>query len=95
MTDTTIEIQQIQRKLFQNKTLRERFEIGAETIDFGRMLVVNSILNTKPNISELELKTEVLKRYYGNLFSETEYNEITQSLIAYLKRSSGDKQIKI
>jgi len=86
MTDTTVEIQNIQRKIFENKTLMERFQIGAETIDFGHLIVVNSIKKSNPGISETDLKTAIPKRYYGTIFSETEMNSIIQSMIRYCNR---------
>jgi hypothetical protein len=86
MNDTSTEVQNIQRKIFEKKTLTERFQIGAETIDFGRLLVVNSIKKNNPEISEIELKIAILKRYYGTTFTETELNTIIQSMIIYYNR---------
>jgi len=36
MNDKSTEIPNIQREIFSKKSIRERFMIGAETIDFGR-----------------------------------------------------------
>ena len=86
MTDTTIEIQNMQRKIFEKKSLQERFQIGAETIDFGRLLVVNNIKRNNPTISEIDLKIAILKRYYGTIFTEIELNRIIQSMIIYYNK---------
>ncbi len=76
----------MQRKIFENKSLKERFQIGAETIDFGRLLVVNNIKKNNPTISEIDLKIAILKRYYGTIFTETELNRIIQSMINYYNK---------
>jgi len=86
MTDTTIEIQNMQRNIFEKKSLQERFQIGAETIDFGRLLVVNNIKRNNPTISEIDLKIAILKRYYGTIFTEIELNRIIQSMIIYYNK---------
>jgi len=76
MLDTTDEIIQKQREILLSKTLKERFLIGAETITFGRVLVESSIKQKNPNISELDLKVEVFKRYYSDIFSDDEIQVI-------------------
>jgi hypothetical protein len=92
MTDTLIEIQNFQRKIFENKTISERFVIGAETIDFGKILVENNIKNSMPEISETELKIAVFRRYYGNFFTEIETNNIIESLILFQNSRLDNKK---
>ncbi|MEI6048014.1 MAG: hypothetical protein WCS03_03880 [Bacteroidota bacterium] len=87
MIDTSIEIQSIQREIIFQKTMKERFNIGAETINFGRALVVSNIRKTNPEISEIELKIALLKRYYKNNFSKKEFDLIIQSLIDYYAKN--------
>jgi len=43
MNDTTPEILNIQREIFSRKSIRERFMIGAETIDSGHNHVISNI----------------------------------------------------
>jgi uncharacterized protein (DUF111 family) len=83
--DTPNNIIQKQREIFFAKTANERFLIGAETIAFGRIMVENSIKQLETNISELELKIAVFKRYYQNIFSNDELDEIISSLTNYYK----------
>lgn len=83
MLDTTDEMIQKQRDIIFAKTSNERFLIGAETIIFGRIMVENSIKQAKPNISELEFKIAVFKRYYENSFSKNELDKIINSMIYY------------
>ncbi len=86
MLDTSDNIIQKQREIFFAKTANERFLIGVETIVFGRIIVENSIKQSKTNISELELKIAVFKRYYKNVFSKDELDKIISSLIYYYKQ---------
>ena len=65
------------------KTSNERFIIGAETINFGRIMVESSIKQKQPEISELDLKISVFKRYYKNIFSKEELEKIINSMIYY------------
>lgn len=83
MLDTSIEIQKIQRDIIFHKTMKERFNIGAETINFGRILVISSIRKANPEISEIELKVALFKRYYEKSFCKEEFDLIIQSLINY------------
>jgi len=89
MNDTPSEILAIQREIFARKTIRERFEIGAELIDFGHFVVVSNIQKNNPTISEIDLKIAVFKRYYGKSFSDNEMNLIIQSMKEYYKQTKA------
>lgn len=89
MNDTTPEILNIQRKIFSQKSIRERFMIGAETIDFGRELVISNIKKNNPGISEIDLKIAVLKRYYENSFSMEEMDAIIQSITDWYRKNDS------
>ncbi len=86
MTDTTLEITNKQREIIYQKTLQERFQIGVELINFGRELVISNIKKTNSNISEIDLKIALLKRYYENQFSKEEFELIVQSMIDYYNK---------
>jgi hypothetical protein len=83
MKDTSPEIRKKQIELFLQKTPEERFLTGAQMIDDGRTIIESSILNVYPNISEIDLKTEVLKRYYSKFFKPSEMAKIVKSMIIY------------
>ncbi len=83
MLDTTAEMLQKQRDIFFSKTSSERFLIGAETIAFGRIIVESSIKQKEPNISELDLKISVFRRYYESFFSKIELENIIDSMKYY------------
>ncbi|MCK4664160.1 MAG: hypothetical protein KAT68_14930 [Bacteroidales bacterium] len=90
MLDTSNEIQQKQLEIILAKTPQERFLIGTETIDFGRTLVESGIKQKNSKISELNLKIEVFKRYYSDVFNDDEIEKIIQSFINYQKNKILD-----
>jgi len=81
--DTTNDILTKQREIIFQKTITERFLIGAEAIDFGRVVVESSIRNLQPNLSELDLKIATFKRYYSSIFPDDEVKRIVQSMFRY------------
>jgi hypothetical protein len=83
MVDTSVEIRKIQRDILFQKTMKERFNIGVETINFGRILAISSIKKSNPEISEIELKVALFKRYYEKSIKKEEFDLIIQSLINY------------
>ncbi len=86
MQDTSEDMKKIQREIIFLKTINERFMIGADSINFGRMLVVNNIMKSNPGISDFELKLAVLNRYYENYFSKEEFVNIVQSAIHFYSK---------
>ncbi len=86
MQDTPEEIIQKQREIYFNKSANERFLIGAETIDFGKIIVESSIKQIKPDILPIELKIAVFKRYYEHCFSKSEFEAIINTMIFYFKK---------
>lgn len=90
MLDTSADMLKKQQEIIFNKTLSERFLIGVDTIDFGRLIVESSIKQKNPHISPLDLKIEVLKRYYQNLYSKNEFKKVIESLENYLKLSESN-----
>jgi hypothetical protein len=83
MLDTTHDILAKQREIIFQKTITERFLIGAEAIDFGRVIVESSIRNLQPDISELDLKIATFRRYYSSIFPDDELERIVQSMFMY------------
>jgi len=83
MTDTTLEAQLVQQQIFNRKTESERFLIGAEFIDFGRKVMIDSIKAQHPNILQSELMSEIVKRCYSNFFPKVEMDLIISQLMNY------------
>lgn len=88
MRDTSLEMQRIQREIIFHKTMKERFNIGAEVINMGREIIISNIRKANPGISEIELKVALLKRYYENIFSKEEFDLIIQSMINYTTKNT-------
>ena len=80
MNDTPDHIRKMQHEIMMRMTPQERFMHGIEMIDYGRMIVENSIKAQNPDISERELVVEVFKRYYGNEFSPEEVAKISAAI---------------
>jgi hypothetical protein len=89
MQDTPEEILQKQREIFFNKTASERSIIGAELINFGRIVVESSIKQQNPDISPIDLKVAVFKRYYQNCFDKVELERIIHYLITHFKKDEN------
>ena len=88
MRDTTQEMLQKQREIIFSKSSNERFMIGIDTINFGHLMVESSIKQKNPQISELDLKIAVLRRYYETSFNRSEFEKIINSLkYFYLNRN--------
>ncbi len=86
MQDTPEHIMQKQREIIHAKSADERFLIGVEAINFGRMMVESSIRQSNPHISEIDLKVETFKRCYSQAFDPEELNKIINRLKAYWEK---------
>jgi len=89
MQDTPEHITQKQREIIHAKSPDERFMIGVETINFGRMMVESSIRQSNPQISEVDLKVETFKRCYSHSFDPAELHTILTELRAYWEREEN------
>lgn len=83
MDDTTEEARKKQSGIIFSKTPEEHFLMGIEMINYVRLVVENSIRAEQPDISPLELKIAVFKRYYAHEFSKEELERIEESMRAY------------
>jgi hypothetical protein len=86
MQDTSDEMLQKQREIFNCKSGAERFLIGAETINMGRIIVESSIKQKNPDISPIDLKVSVFRRYYENSFTKEEFDLVVKSMVAYFEK---------
>jgi len=87
MQDTPEYIIQKQREIIHSKSPDERFMIGVEAINFGRMMVESSIRQNNPQISEIDLKIETFKRCYSQSFDPAELTKIINELRAYWEKA--------
>ncbi len=77
MKDTSDEIYKIQHDIFMKKPLKERFLLNLDLTEFVREMTKRRILKANPGISKKELKAEIFKETYSDIFSKEEINKIT------------------
>jgi len=65
-SDTSINTEKLFRKLLLQKSNEDRLIMGCSMYNTAKELVKSSIINENPNISQRNLKIEILKRFYGN-----------------------------
>ena len=83
MADTPLKIQQKQLEILLQKSPKERFLIGAELIDFGRMVMENNIRNTNPELNDLDIKVKMFTCCYAKCFTAAELKRIIHSMKNY------------
>lgn len=78
MRDTSVEMQNKQYEIFFKLSPQERVRQGFEMINFGLMVLENSIKAKKTDISEKELRIEKIKRLYSDDFSQEQLLKIIE-----------------
>lgn len=73
---------------------KQRFMEGVDMIDFGYVVVRNSIISKNPGIDEPSLKLNIFKRLYPDEFTSDEVKNIYQSFINYFKENKNAGRIK-
>lgn len=86
MTDTPAFIARKQYEINHSKTVRERFDVFEGMMSFVRLMSIKRIKKRLGNdISDTQLKYELIKEYYGNELSLEQLLEIQIKL----KSSNG------
>ncbi len=83
MQDTTIEMRKKQYEIVFQMSESQRFAEGIKMIQMGRVIVENSIKEQNPQITELEMRIAVFKRYYSRDFSKPEMDNIVTAFYAH------------
>lgn len=83
MTDTPEHIYQKQFELIYARTMEEKFAMTFEMTNSARWMVECRIKAKQPNISELDLKIEVFKAFYPDVFTEEQINDYILKLREY------------
>lgn len=79
-TDTHPEIEKMLMERYKLLSGEERVKMATSMFDCAREIVISSIRNKNPHISEDELNKELVLRFYGSDFSR----ERMQDLLEYL-----------
>jgi len=80
MNDTHPEITALFRKLMMEKSGEQRLIMGCSMYDAAKQIVRSSICNSRPCITEEQMKKEVFIRFYGHEFSKAERDRILSAL---------------
>ncbi|HAK79181.1 MAG TPA: hypothetical protein DCR35_15070 [Runella sp.] len=82
MTDTPDFIARKQFEIIRSKTVQERFTIFDGMMNFVRQMTIKRVKKRLgADISEAELKYELIKEYYGSELSEKQLSEIKMRLL--------------
>ena len=72
MFDTHPDVAVRYRDLLMSKTGQQRLFMGFSMYDTARQIVRSAIYNSRPEITDEEMKKEIFLRFYGNEFSPSE-----------------------
>ena len=80
MNDTHPDVAVRFRDLMMSKTGQERLLMGCSMYDTAKQIVINSICNRQPGITDAEIKREIFLRFYGPEFSQAERDKFFSAL---------------
>ncbi len=83
MQDTTPEMRKKQYEIVFQMSETQRFAEGIKMIQMGRMIVENSLKEQNPQITDLEIRIAIFKRYYSRDFSKQEIDNIVTAFYAH------------
>ncbi|MCX5809293.1 MAG: hypothetical protein NTX36_07970 [Proteobacteria bacterium] len=66
MKDTDKSIEEVFFEMMMQKSGEERIRMGFEMFELAKKSIIASILHEKSGLSETEMKSEILKRCYGD-----------------------------
>jgi hypothetical protein len=68
------------RDLMMSKTGQERLLMGCSMYDTAKQIVRSAIYNSRPRITDAEIKREIFLRFYGQEFSQAERDKFFSAL---------------
>ena len=83
MRDTTPEMQARFRAMLLARSDTQRLAMGCGMFDDARKIVVASIREANPDVSEVELRQAVFLRFYGHEFEPAERERILAGIAAH------------
>lgn len=81
MFDTHPDIAVRFRDLMMSKSGQERLLMGCSMYDTAKQIVRSAISNSRPGITEEEMKKEIFLRFYGKEFSTADREKILVALM--------------
>ncbi len=80
MNDTHPDVAIRFRELMMSKTGEQRLLMGCSMYDAAKQIVRSAIYNSRPGITETEMKKEIFLRFYGQEFSQAERDKFFSAL---------------
>ena len=80
MNDTHPDVAIRFRELMMRKSGEQRLLMGCSMYDTAKQIVRSAIYNSRPGITEAEMKKEIFLRFYGSEFSPAETERILLTL---------------
>ena len=81
MRDTPPDVDKKIQEMLQSRSPKKRMIMGCSLYDFAKQLVVNSLLQDDPHLSQNVLRRELFLRFYGNEFDSTRRSKIIEYLL--------------
>ena len=76
MNDTHPDVAIRFRELMMRKSGEQRLLMGCSMYDTAKQIVRSAIYNSRPGITEAEMKKEIFLRFYGPEFSQAEREKL-------------------
>jgi len=70
------------RDLMMSKTGQERLLMGCSMYDTAKQIVRSAIYNSRPGITDVEMKKEIFLRFYGKEFSRADREKFLSELMS-------------
>jgi hypothetical protein len=80
MFDTHPEIAVRYRELMMRKSGQQRLVMGCSMYDTAKEIVRSAIYNSRPGITDAEIKRKIFLRFYGQEFSEADRKKLISAL---------------
>ena len=80
MNDTHPDIAVRFRELMMSKSGEERLLMGCSMYDTAKQIVRSAIYNSRPGITDAEMKKEIFLRFYGPEFSKADREKLLSAL---------------
>jgi len=68
------------RELMMRKSGEERLLMGCSMYDTAKKIVCSAIYNSRPGITETEIKREIFLRFYGPEFCQADREKLLSAL---------------
>jgi len=70
------------RDLMMSKSGQQRLLMGCSMYDTAKKIVRSAIYNSRPEITDQEMKTEIFLRFYGKEFSRADREKFLSALVS-------------